>query len=263
MFSLNSYNGFDFIACYNRLVYGSPESYIDSCYVVSAAREVALNTSERISVGSIPSLVMSADRTDVGSSSRINEYNRYSTKGSFIFDETSQLPECPRVVAASLSLSNRCTGSDAFEIFKSNSFTSVFCFRHNILGNYMINVTMESSLPARELHKMPLSRFSSCFLEVSSEFSISFPDLINLFPAESFSIAVGSKIDNSQIHSESSNSIEFIRLWDFNNDCKIEYSITKDKISLTSPILIGILSLPLRERIETASSPFQERILWS
>ena len=186
MLSLNSYNGFDFIACYYPLIdFNGSCSNIDSCYVVGVAREATLNTSERIPVRSISSLVISTYRTDMRSPSWINEYYRHSRKSSFVLDETSQLPECPRMVAASLSPSNRCTGSDAFEVFEGNSITSVFCFSHNLLGNYMVNVTMESAFPSRKLFEMPLSRFSPRTLEVGTEFSISFPNLINLFPAES------------------------------------------------------------------------------
>ncbi len=42
MLHLNSYNGFDFITCYNRRIDGSPRSNIDRCYVVSVARHYYL-----------------------------------------------------------------------------------------------------------------------------------------------------------------------------------------------------------------------------
>ncbi len=107
MFHLNSNNGFDFITCYNRLIDSSPRSNIDRCYVVSVAREATLNTSESISVRSIPFFVMSTFGTDMRSSSRINKNNRNTSKVSLILYETSQLIERPRMKAASLSPSYR------------------------------------------------------------------------------------------------------------------------------------------------------------
>jgi|GEM_PF-476642 len=234
MLSLNSYKGFDFITCYNRLIDSSPCCYIDSCNVVSMTREATLNTSKCIPVWSIPSFIMPTYRANMRSSSWIHKYNRYSRKSSFVLNETSQLIECPRMVAASLSLSNRCTGSDTCEVFKSNSFASVFCFSHNLLGNYVINVTMKPSLLAREFLEMSLSGFSPCTLEVDKKSRISFPNLINLFPTECFSITVSCEINNPQINTDSSNSIEFRRFWNINNNCKIEYSISIDKVCLTS-----------------------------
>jgi hypothetical protein len=61
MLHLNSINGFDFITCYYPLIdFNGSCSDIDSCYVVSIAREATLNTSKCISIWSIRFFVVLA-----------------------------------------------------------------------------------------------------------------------------------------------------------------------------------------------------------
>jgi len=63
--------------------------------------------------------------------------------------------------AATLSLSNRNSVSNALKIFKCNRSQSVFGFRNMLLGNAMVNILGESSRPAGKLLQVALGRFGS------------------------------------------------------------------------------------------------------
>ena len=217
----------------NRADYFAPISYIDSSNVVSGASTAALNTSESISCRSVPFTDMIAHWTGLGSISTGNEYERHASECSLVLDETSQLFECPRTLSVALSLSNRSSGSDAIEIFKGDHSSSVFSFSDNVLGNNMINVAMESSFPAREFLEMPFSTSGLGFLEVGTEFSVLFSSLVNLLSAKTLPIIISSDIDNSQVNTESANSIELGRLRCFYNNSKIKNTISQDKVCLT------------------------------
>ena len=217
----------------NRADYFAPISYIDSSNVVSRASTAALNTSESISCRSVPFTDMVTHWTGLGSISTGNEYERHASECSLVLDETSQLFECPRTLSVALSLSNRSSGSDAIEIFKGDHSSSVFSFSDNVLGNNMINVAMESSFPAREFLEMPFSTSGLGFLEVGTEFSVLFSSLVNLLSAKTLPIIISSDIDNSQVNTESANSIELGRLRCFYNNSKIKNTISQDKVCLT------------------------------
>ena len=181
MLHLNSCFGFDFITCYYPLIdFNGSCSDIDRCYMVSIARETTLNTPERIPVWSIRSFIMPTFRTDMRSSSRINKEYRNTSNGSLVFNETSQLIERPRMKTASLSPSYRYRLANTLEVFKSYRLSCVFGFSHDLLGNNMINVTMETGFPVGKSFEMPHCGWGVSFLQVSSQGCVFLPDLINL-----------------------------------------------------------------------------------
>lgn len=218
----------------NRVDYFAPISYIDSSNMVSGASVAALNTSKIISRWSVPLVDMVAHWTGLGSICSSHEHKGYACKSSLVLDETSKLSECPGMLSTALSFSNRHSGSDAFEVFDGNHSTSVFGFSNNFLGDAMIGMCMKSPFFSRNPLEMPFSTSSSSFLETRFNSGISFSCYIDLLSTNRNSIAVSGNIDNSQIYPKSSYCIEFGRLRDFNHNGKIEYSISKDKVSLPS-----------------------------
>jgi len=218
----------------NRADYFAPIRYIDSSNVVSRTSMPALNTSEHISCRSISLTDMVAYWTGLRSICTGHEYKRHTCDGSLIFDKIPQLSECPGMVSASLSLSNRHSGSDAFEIFESDHSSSVFGFSNNILGNNMIGMSMKPSFPARYLFKMPLGTSCSGFLQVCLKLGIFLSGSISLLTTERNSIVIGNEIDNSHVNTESINRIELRRFRNLHNRSNIENIILQNEISLTS-----------------------------
>lgn len=150
----------------NRADYFAPVGYIDSSNMVSGVSEPALDAFERISCWSVPLIDVVAYRTGLGRVRTGHEYKRYSCKSGFVLDETTQLPECPGRMSATLCLSNRCPGSDTVEVFDGNHSASVFCFSHNLPGNNMILMPVEPALPSGKGLEVSFSTPGSCTLEL-------------------------------------------------------------------------------------------------
>lgn len=233
----------------NRLVYSSPELNVNGSYMVSRTRETASDTPELIPARSVAPVVASAYRADMRSTSWINYDIGNSLNDCLVVDKETQLPECPGTVVIPLCLPNRYTVSDPFEIFSGNRPASVFGFCYQLPGNAMINMTHEPSFSSRKMLKMPSGTFSPSGLKSCSESDIPLPDFFDIGAAVHFTITVNCEIDNTKINSKSTDRIEFGRFWSFNNNCKIEYTITKKEISLTSdPVQTGFLVLPDADR---------------
>lgn len=112
----------------NRADYFALKSYIDSTYMVSGAIIPALNTSERISSRSVSLTDMVTHWTGLGSVCTGHEYKRDSSKSGFVFDETSDLCKCPRMLSVALSFSNRHSGSDTFELICWSGYQNISKF---------------------------------------------------------------------------------------------------------------------------------------
>jgi len=78
----------------------------------------------------------------------INQDNRNTSKFRLVSNETAELVERPTQSFRSLLLPNRCSGVDTAQVFQSDSTTSAFGFRNEILAHTMISVSPEPTFLA-------------------------------------------------------------------------------------------------------------------
>jgi hypothetical protein len=210
-----------------------PCSYIDSCYVVGRTAQSAPRTHELIPTRSVASFIDSALWTDVGGPSWIDQEHWNTSQDCFVFDEIPQLPESPRIMLSALSLSYSGLVSDSCQVFEGDSSTSVFGFRHDSLGDYVVDVGCESSFFSRESIQMSLGTSGTATLEITPEFCMLGTNGIDLLACMGFPITISSDVDDSKVNPKSTGGFDSFR---FGN---IVYSLTGYSTDLVGAAVLG------------------------
>ena len=170
----------------------------------------------------------------MGCSSRIHGHDLSSSESCLVFDEVSQLSESPGAVAATLSFSNRCLAPNAVQVFEDEHSASVFGFRHQVLGDAMINVSPVSVLSTGEEFEMTFCALGSSFLKFGFQLFTSAHDLVYSFVFVCGSIGIHSEVDDAKIDSESTNRIVWCWFWSINHNREVEYSFSEYEVGLSS-----------------------------
>jgi len=152
----------------------------------------------------------------------------------FVRDELSQLSECPRTMAATLSLPNNRVPSNALQIFEGDCSTGVFGFSHQFLGNAMVDIGSVTGFLAGDFSQVAGCAPSAALLESGAEFGHLAPDLFYLFPAMDFAVGINGDVDNTEVYPQCSEGFDFVGFWYINNDAEIECSFDKYEVGLTS-----------------------------
>lgn len=90
---------------------------------------------------------MMADRAFLRGIGRINVDHRNTGYSCLVVDILPELIEAPVMLFASLSLWNRYPLSYTREIFQHDSRGGVYGLRNQLLGDAMVNVSMEPGIP--------------------------------------------------------------------------------------------------------------------
>ncbi len=241
---------------YNRLVDSSPKRNIHCSDVIRRPSEAARLTSKFVSGWSICFSYMAARWASPRSVPGINKDQRNTCNLGFVLNKHPKQPKIPSV-QATLSLSNRNSGSDALEIFQSNRSQSVFGFRNNLLGNAVVNIFGKPGHPTRKLLKMPLGRFCPLTLKPGFQRIEPVSGLVDLLTGMYFSIRINREVLDTKI--DTKNSFRIIRRFFgyFDHNPEVEESIGQDQIGLPSdPIHSGFLVIPHpnRDNLPTAKS---------
>lgn len=221
------------ITRYNRRIDKRPRCNVHRSNMVSGANEPALNTFEIIPIRPISCFVMFTFGANMRSTSRIDQYYWNPRKFRFILDKIPKLIESPRMVLATLRLFNPYLVANARQIFECNRSTSVFSFSHNILGDAMVNVTIEFAYFTRELLEMSFGTLSACPLEFTFEFCHLTSNFINPLSAMNDSIAINRKIDYAQIDAKGFGSFNLLGFGNIDHDTEIEYSFDEYEVCLS------------------------------
>lgn len=171
-------------------------------------------------------------RTSARGITRVNEFNNDPRQFSFVFNKASQLSESPRVLLSALAMPNRHSVSDAAQVFKGDTPSSVFSLFNNPLADYVVDISSKSLFLAGTLFKKSFCLFRAVSLEFRPHLGMSFSKTINLISRVGSPIGVGSDINDTQVNSKK--AIRFIRkwLWGIYHHCQIESAITEDKVGL-------------------------------
>ncbi len=223
---------------YNGQVDGYPISDIQSSNGISRSREPATDTRKKVSIRSIQFGNGMAMRTFLRSISRVNINEPYTGKVGFVFNKIPELVETPRVVSASLRLSNGCPLPDTSQIFNGNQGFGVFCLSDNLLRDTVVNVPVESSLTFPDLLQMAFRRLRSDPLKCRSDRSSPFTNVINLLAREYFSGAIGGNVDNTKINTKNILRDDHRVRRSINNNGDKELPVSVDKVSLTTNLFV-------------------------
>jgi len=221
---------------YNRLVDSSPRCDIDRSDVVSKPSEAARLTSEIVSGRAVTFRRVSTGRTRLGRMLWIYEHNWHAEQFRLVDDVSLQHIKTPGVFVATLSLPNRCS-PDALEVLKSDRAESVFGLHDYMPGDAMVDIPGQSLHPAGELLEMPFSRPGTHALEPGSERIKPLSGLQKLLAAVYLAIRINSEILDSEINTEHTLGLVGSLLWSFNDNSKIEHTVSEYQICLaTNPI---------------------------
>ena len=206
--------------------------YVNRGDVVRQSNETALHTLE-FTFDPIFLIDMTAIGTCLGGILGIDKYNGDARQFGFIFNELSELIKSPRIMSATLILSNRCL-SDIAQIFESNRPFSVFGFSHNILGDNMIDILPETTFLSREFFEMSLCRSTTAGLQTCPQLRHFSPNSFNFFTTIKLPIAIDSEVDNTHVDTECFSRFDFIGFINFNDNAEVEYAFDEYEVYLSS-----------------------------
>ena len=178
-----------------------------------------------------------AYRTGLRGMPGVNQFDPDPGQPCFIFDKAPQLAECPGVLLPPLALPNRDSGSNALQILKSNSSSSVFSLRNNTLRDCVIDICSKASFLSGTLLKKPFGLFRTFTLKFSLEFGMTLSKPIYLPAGVSLTIRVRGNIFNSQVNAEKSSGVGYRRLFNLTGLVKIKLPILIDQIGFPSKVL--------------------------
>ena len=153
---------------------------------------------------------------------RVDCFDSNTRNLSFVFDKHAELCKCPRVMLFPLSFSNRCSGTDAPQVFDGDTPTSVFSLSNNTLGYAMIGVCGEIMFFTRSFFEKFLSRLSSLRLEFLSKLRVAFSETINLCTRINSSIGISRYINYSKINPKKFCSHNFRLFRNINDNNQVE-----------------------------------------
>ena len=185
-----------------------------------------------------------ATRTGLRSITGVNQLNQHTSDFSLVGNKLAKLAECPRLVSAPLGFSNRAI-ANTLQIFKGDLAMRVFSLRHKSFTDYMISISSKPGFSARQLFKMPFSRFSSFALEFGFKVICFFSNLIYLFSRIKSAITVNGEVHNSQINAKRTDRVVRGLFGSINRNGKIENIVSQDKVALlNNSVNPNLLILP-------------------
>lgn len=220
--------------CHDGRVDNSPCRDVHGSYVVCGASESTRTTDERVSVGTVGSMNETTIRTGLRGIGRIDEYHGYSDEPRFVLDELSELIESPGIQAATLSLRSRFPVTDALEILKGDAASGVFGFRHQMLGDTMIDVSAKTGGSPGQMFKMPLCALRPRTLESTPEFFAPLAGVVDRLSGMDGTIRINSYVDDAKIHTKESFRINRVTLGNVKCQVEIEDSVSVDQVGLSS-----------------------------
>lgn len=198
--------------------------------MVSVEREATLNTTKLSLSFAILLIAVTALGTGAGRITRINRDDRNTGHLRFVFNEPSQLIECPLAEPFTISLTNRCL--EPAQVLDSNIVQGAFGLCDNSLCDNMIRAALESPLSAGEFLEVPLGGFSAFALESALEFSCLDSNGIDIRAAKRFPSGIGSQVHNTGIHSEVAGRWHQDSIRQVNHKTEKEFALAIDQIGL-------------------------------
>ncbi len=186
---------------YNRLHDISP-SNVASSVVVGISRVAAQATLKLSLALSVGLFAMPALRTGAAGIASVNQTKGHAVANGAVGDELPQLIETPAVVLSPLRLSQPYPVSDARKVFEFQFSTGAFSRFNEVLRNLVVGIASETSLTARELFKVALSRPRAAPLQVGSQLGIALAGRFYKRAAIVVAIRVGRQVFDAEVYTE-------------------------------------------------------------
>lgn len=220
----------------DRLHDGSPTPNIQSSVGIGVgnvstplADELALRTT----VGPLAMPTFVAGLRGVG---RIDADERDPGESGFVFEEGAKLSECPRAAPTTLRPSQPFAGSfpDAFEVFESYAPVGLFRLAHDLLGQDVIRVLLESAFFAGEFLEVALCRFRASCLQLGADTLVASARLLDPLGCMYLTIRVRGNVVYAQVNPEPVFRSAGWRLLDLYRGEQIPLTATVDKVRLAA-----------------------------
>ena len=221
-------------SCRVRLVDSSPTRDVSRSDSVSRTSESALTTGKGCLGGTIGLGDMPTSGTCARSIPRIDKNHQDTGKNSLVLDEGAKLMERPGMMDTTLSLANRDPVTDSLEFFKSDTAPGAFGLRDQSFADRMVDVRGKTEFLALTFLQEPLGGLGSLGLQPLPEFSVTFPQAVDLTAGIAVAIGVGSDIDNAEINAEPVPGVIGRRFRHIHHHGKVKCAVTVDEIGLAA-----------------------------
>ena len=226
----------------NRATDFAPRRDVNCAYVVGMVSEPTRPTYEFALANSVVLMHEPAFGAGLAGISWLNQYERHTSKFSFILDEPSELIEPPRIIVASLGLSYNRSLTDALQILKGNGSVSAFGLHNYLLGDAMVDLGVESPFVIKQFFEMVSCAAAPDRPEPILQTPKSLIPSPERFTRVDFSIGIDSQVNLTQIDSEKTDGVIFGWWFNLTRNQHIKFSFSIDQVALVSHLLE---SLPL------------------
>src|SRR5205823_14674992 len=127
-------------------------------------------------------------------------------------DKASELVESPRMPFVAISSTNRDPLSDACQVFKSDCLASTNSLMYQGFADNVVGVLLKTFLSSAHVFQASFRRARSDLLQRLATFLIAHAYFMNFCTTEGLTLAISSKIDYSEVYSESIRRLYLFRL---------------------------------------------------
>ena len=182
-------------------VYGGPADILRSVEI-SVRRVRTFYAEEQALSRTIGLIDATARRAGSGGIAGVYEDDRDTCQPRLVFDKGAKLEERPRVLDASLCLTNSCPGADALQVFQGDAASGVFGLRNQLLGNAVVLVSSKAGFLTTAFLQEPLGRLRAFGLKGSPEPGITVAQPLDRAPGELLPFGIDGDVRNAEVHAE-------------------------------------------------------------
>ena len=166
----------------------------------------------------------------------INQDHWDAREPGLVFYAQAQVRERPVAETAAKVLSNRWldTGSDVFEVFKSDTDAECLGFRDKPLADRMVDVLLEAGLSPAHAFQFPPSAFGSFPLMLLAGRLPATPVAVHLGTRKCLPSAVSGEVHDTQVYAEEALDFNGRRFLEFDGAVEEEHAMPVHKVALAA-----------------------------
>ena len=219
-----------------RRVYNRPAAYIHRSDTIREPNEAARRASERVPIGTVPFVDVSALRTSAGRIARINKDYRHAREGGLVADKARKLMEGPTVQRPSLRPSCRDPIPYPLEVFQSDTGVRVMGLTDNALTDYVVRMFCHPLLFTFTILQELVRRLRSPGLKPGADAGVAVSETFQLRAGVSLTRRVNGNILDTEIDSDPILRCSGRRLLDIDRGEKKPFIVPANEIGFTLPV---------------------------